>query len=107
MTGEGKATYANGSVYEGAFVKGTHNGKGKLTNPSGYTYEGDWLLGVKEGTGDCKSCLRKHRCRARHLAPGRLKVDHAADILARLLALHHGGGGRWLGGQCRLDPAGQ
>ena len=40
--GQGVATYANGSVYEGEFLDGRVHGQGRLTYPDGYVYDGDW-----------------------------------------------------------------
>ena len=32
--------YADGTRYEGAFVKGTRAGEGRMTMPGGYVFEG-------------------------------------------------------------------
>ena len=48
--GEGKMTYADGSVYEGTWERGVKHGKhGKYTSEAS-TYEGEW----KEGWMHCK-----------------------------------------------------
>eukprot|EP01036_Dinobryon_divergens_P033388 gene33388-43165_t len=51
MHGEGKYTYADGNIYEGAFVEDKKQGKGKYTYTSGATYEGDFAQDTKHGQG--------------------------------------------------------
>ena len=45
MTGFGRATYSNGDVYEGSFVKGKRQGEGKMTFSNGDTSKGTWQNG--------------------------------------------------------------
>ena len=49
--GVGKASWADGTVYEGAFKADKREGKGKLTQPDGFSYEGDWAAGEMQGQG--------------------------------------------------------
>jgi len=51
VEGQGIASYVNGLVYEGGFLKGKNHGKGKMTYPDGYSYVGDWKDGSREGQG--------------------------------------------------------
>ena len=54
--GEGAFAYADGSKYEGRFVKGKPGGKGVFTHFDGDRYEGEFKNGFKhgEGTESCK-----------------------------------------------------
>lgn len=56
---------------------------------------------------DRQTRLRQYRRCPRHLAPGGLQVDGAANIPAPLPPRDHGGGGGWFGGQRRIDTARQ
>jgi hypothetical protein len=51
IEGEGRATYANGLVYEGGFKDAKNHGFGVMTYPDGYRYEGDWVEGRRQGQG--------------------------------------------------------
>ena len=51
MHGQGKYVYADGNVYDGAFVEDKKHGKGKYTYTSGATYEGDFAEDKKHGHG--------------------------------------------------------
>ncbi len=49
--GTGKATYPNGTAYEGAFVSARPEGTGTMTYPDGFVYQGSWKAGKREGEG--------------------------------------------------------
>ena len=49
-TGQGKLTYANGDVYEGAFVNNKASGQGKLVTKES-TYVGEWKAHKQNGKG--------------------------------------------------------
>lgn len=49
--GKGKATYANGDVYDGEWKKGLKEGVGKMIYANGNTFEGQYQKGVKSGEG--------------------------------------------------------
>jgi hypothetical protein len=51
LSGKGKKTFTDGTVYEGDFVEGIFNGKGKYTYTNGTVYEGDFVKGLFEGKG--------------------------------------------------------
>ena len=51
IEGEGKATYANGMVYEGGFRNARNHGQGRMTYPDGYVYTGAWADGQRHGEG--------------------------------------------------------
>jgi len=51
MTGQGKATYVNGNVYEGDFEYGICTGNGKLTFVNGDVYEGEFAKNQATGKG--------------------------------------------------------
>lgn len=51
MTGEGKLSYYDGSVYEGQITSGVFQGKGKYTWPSGSFYDGEFVNGEMHGNG--------------------------------------------------------
>ena len=53
-TGNGKAKYNDGSIYEGYFEKGLRHGKGKMIFPDGYTYIGDYVNNKAEGQGEMR-----------------------------------------------------
>jgi hypothetical protein len=46
MTGHGIATYANGHIYEGAFVKGKRSGQGTMRYTTGQEESGVWENGA-------------------------------------------------------------
>lgn len=50
-TGKGKATYPNGDIYDGEFVKGLREGKGKYTYANGDEYDGEFKENNKHGIG--------------------------------------------------------
>lgn len=50
-TGNAKAEYPNGDVYEGGFVNGVKEGKGKYTWANGDSYEGTYKKDKKDGIG--------------------------------------------------------
>ena len=50
-SGQGKLTYADGSVYIGEFSSGQRHGKGVLRSKAGAVYEGDWKNDKSDGTG--------------------------------------------------------
>jgi len=52
--GFGKATYADGRVYEGNFVDGYRSGKGKMTFSDKTVYEGDYVRDKAEGQGEMR-----------------------------------------------------
>lgn len=49
--GFGRATYADGSAYEGEFRGGRRHGRGTLTVASGGTHDGEWARGRAHGFG--------------------------------------------------------
>ncbi|MCZ4263453.1 2-isopropylmalate synthase, partial [Limimaricola sp. G21655-S1] len=49
IEGEGKATYANGAIYEGSFKNAKNDGQGVMTSPEGYRYEGGWKDSLRHG----------------------------------------------------------
>ena len=49
--GEGTATYADGTVYEGSFVDGQRDGQGKITMADGFTLCRPWKAGEIDGKG--------------------------------------------------------
>ena len=49
--GLGTIQYANGSVYEGMWVRGQREGYGRLIHPTGDMYEGDWMNDKANGRG--------------------------------------------------------
>ena len=49
--GQGKMTYANGDVYEGAWENDEYHGQGTLTYTDGDVYEGAWKNGECYGQG--------------------------------------------------------
>ena len=49
--GAGKMTYADGSVYEGNWLKGKPHGRGKIVYADGSTFDGSWNEGLKDGWG--------------------------------------------------------
>ncbi|CAI5458854.1 unnamed protein product [Closterium sp. Yama58-4] len=49
--GLGCYTWADGSVYEGEWVKGQKNGQGMFLWPSGARYQGEWKKGQMQGVG--------------------------------------------------------
>ncbi|MBF21427.1 MAG: 2-isopropylmalate synthase, partial [Marinovum sp.] len=46
----GVATYANGDVYEGNFVKGKRQGEGTITFATGQEQTGEWKNGALVAT---------------------------------------------------------
>jgi len=50
ISGQGRATYANGDVYEGLFERGKRQGAGTMTYASGTAETGDWNNGILAGT---------------------------------------------------------
>ena len=44
-TGAGTATYANGDIYEGMFVRGKRQGEGTIRYASGEERSGTWKTG--------------------------------------------------------------
>lgn len=51
MTGYGKRTYEDGTVYEGEYVNGLRNGKGRIEYPNGDVQEGEWKDDKPNGYG--------------------------------------------------------
>lgn len=51
MQGKGVATFSNGNVYEGDFVKGKIEGEGTLKSSNGDKYIGLWRSEKMHGTG--------------------------------------------------------
>ena len=51
ITGVGVATYANGDVYQGSFVKGKRQGRGTIKFASGDSASGKWNDGALVETG--------------------------------------------------------
>ena len=51
MTGDGKLSYYDGSVYEGQVLNGIFQGKGKYTWPNGSFYDGEFVNGEMHGNG--------------------------------------------------------
>ena len=49
--GQGKMTYARGTVYEGEYKEGKMRGQGKWTNASGHVYVGEFKSGKMNGQG--------------------------------------------------------
>lgn len=49
--GNGKKTYADGSIYDGTWAYGVYDGYGVYTDASGNVYEGEWKSGVHQGYG--------------------------------------------------------
>ena len=43
MHGLGKYTFADGSIFEGLYVKDKKNGKGRYTHANGKFEEGEWI----------------------------------------------------------------
>jgi hypothetical protein len=52
IDGMGVATYANGDVYEGMFVRGKRQGNGKIRYATGEERTGDWDNGALISTDD-------------------------------------------------------
>ena len=48
---KGRETLADGSYYEGNYVKGQKTGNGFFKFEDGSTYEGDWRYNAMEGIG--------------------------------------------------------
>ena len=51
LHGEGKLTWANGTVYEGGLADGLMSGQGKVRWANGQTYEGEFRDGMMDGRG--------------------------------------------------------
>jgi len=49
--GQGTYTFADGSVYTGAWANGKRNGQGIMTYPDGVKYEGEFSDGLFSGQG--------------------------------------------------------
>lgn len=49
--GQGKATFTNGSVYDGSWQDGIMHGQGSFSYKSGNVYEGAWKKGIRHGRG--------------------------------------------------------
>ena len=45
LNGNGKCVYANGTVYEGQWLKNKLEGNGKCVYADGEVYDGQWLNG--------------------------------------------------------------
>ena len=56
ISGEGRVTYPDGSVYEGQFREDLAHGKGTITMPEGFTYTGQWAGGRSEERRVGKEC---------------------------------------------------
>lgn len=56
ISGQGKATYANGDIYEGLFVQGKRQGAGTMTYATGETASGEWDNGaLREDTASIEA----------------------------------------------------
>ena len=51
LHGQGKLTWANGTVYEGGFADGLMSGRGKVRWANGQAYEGEFHDGMMHGRG--------------------------------------------------------
>jgi hypothetical protein len=51
LHGEGKLTWANGTVYQGGFADGLMSGRGKVRWANGQAYEGEFRDGMMDGRG--------------------------------------------------------
>jgi hypothetical protein len=51
LHGEGKLTWANGTVYEGGLADGLMSGRGKVRWANGQAYEGEFRDGMMDGRG--------------------------------------------------------
>lgn len=51
FTGKARAQYADGSVFEGNYVKGRREGFGVYTHASGDKFEGEYSNDKRHGTG--------------------------------------------------------
>ncbi|KAL8275814.1 hypothetical protein Esti_000377 [Eimeria stiedai] len=54
FSGKGRAEYADGSSYEGEFVRGRREGVGVYVHSNGDTYEGPYKQGKRHGLGKLK-----------------------------------------------------
>jgi hypothetical protein len=52
MAGRGKVRWANGQAYEGEFRDGMMDGRGRMTTPDGAVYEGEFKRSFFEGQGE-------------------------------------------------------
>ena len=50
--GQGHCRFADGTVYEGEWVRDKRQGKGHLTRPDGSSFEGHWQDDKLEGLGE-------------------------------------------------------
>lgn len=57
--GKGKLSFADGSIYDGAFLNGRITGRGQYTNAMGEVFEGDFLDGVLHGKGCFTSVMKE------------------------------------------------
>ena len=49
--GHGKYSFASGEVYVGEYAKNKQQGKGKMTYAGGNSYDGEWSDGKRHGIG--------------------------------------------------------
>lgn len=50
-SGSGHYAWADGSCYDGEWLRGTKHGRGRYAWPSGASYDGEWMDGYMQGVG--------------------------------------------------------